>query len=144
MTDLALDWAVAKSQGAGAAYVNTKSKGCVLLLSDDTPHCAAGEVYSPSTDFGQAYPIIYENFIATFSVETRPFEGQWAADISRHQQVDTDEMGQPMYSFYLSSLSYGPTPLVAAMRCIVARELGLVVDVPDELVPDRVERPKMR
>jgi hypothetical protein len=30
--------------------------------------------------------------------------------------------------------SYGPTPLVAAMRCYVASQLGDEVDVPDELV----------
>ena len=30
--------------------------------------------------------------------------------------------------------AYGPTPLIAAMRCYVASKLGDVVDVPDELV----------
>ena len=29
---------------------------------------------------------------------------------------------------------YGPTPLIAAMRCLVASRLGDEVDVPDELV----------
>jgi len=29
---------------------------------------------------------------------------------------------------------YGPTPLVAAMRCYVASKLGAEVDVPDELI----------
>lgn len=31
---------------------------------------------------------------------------------------------------------YGPTPLVAAMRCLVSSKLGDVVDVPDELIED--------
>jgi len=32
-------------------------------------------------------------------------------------------------------LYYGPTPLIAAMRCYVASKLGDEVDVPDELHP---------
>jgi hypothetical protein len=31
-------------------------------------------------------------------------------------------------------LEYGPTPLIAAMRCYVASKLGDEVDVPDELI----------
>lgn len=34
----------------------------------------------------------------------------------------------------MKSWSNGPTPLIAAMRCIVASKLGDEVDVPDELV----------
>jgi hypothetical protein len=30
--------------------------------------------------------------------------------------------------------SYGPAPLIAAMRCFVASKLGETVDVPDELL----------
>ena len=30
--------------------------------------------------------------------------------------------------------SYGPTPLIAAMRCYVASKLGDTVDIPEELV----------
>jgi len=30
---------------------------------------------------------------------------------------------------------YGPTPLIAAMRCFVASKLGEEVDVPQELTP---------
>jgi len=30
---------------------------------------------------------------------------------------------------------YGPTPLIAAMRCYVASKLGDEVDVPEELLP---------
>ena len=32
------------------------------------------------------------------------------------------------------AMAYGPTPLVAAMRCFVITKLGEEVDVPDELI----------
>jgi hypothetical protein len=37
---------------------------------------------------------------------------------------------------WLIGQSFGPTPLVAAMRCLVSSNLGDVVDVPDELIED--------
>ena len=35
----------------------------------------------------------------------------------------------------VSSVFFGPTPLIAACRAIVASELGDTVDIPDELMP---------
>lgn len=34
---------------------------------------------------------------------------------------------------YLNPKQYGPTPLIAAMRCYVASKLGVEVEIPDEL-----------
>lgn len=34
----------------------------------------------------------------------------------------------------LGDLRYGPTPLIAAMRCYVASKMGDVVEIPDELI----------
>ncbi|KVZ62240.1 phage protein NinX family protein [Burkholderia ubonensis] len=50
------------------------------------------------------------------------------SESTEHQQHDA------MYQFYVDSLTYGPTALIAAMRCFVASKLGAEVDVPDELV----------
>jgi hypothetical protein len=33
-----------------------------------------------------------------------------------------------------ANVQYGPTPLIAAMRCYVASKLGDEVEVPDELL----------
>ena len=33
-----------------------------------------------------------------------------------------------------TDMSYGPTPLIAAMRCYVASKLGDLVEVPEELI----------
>jgi hypothetical protein len=37
-------------------------------------------------------------------------------------------------AFIKSCMEYGPTPLIAAMRCYVASKLGDEVDVPEELI----------
>jgi hypothetical protein len=67
-------------------------------------------VYRPSTDWAQGGPIVErEGLSITQQV------GRWAA------QTDDD------------LFAYGPTPLVAAMRCYVASQLGGEVEIPEEL-----------
>jgi hypothetical protein len=46
---------------------------------------------------------------------------------TEHQHHDA------MYQIYVSEVVYGPTPLVAAMRCYVASRLGAEVEIPDQL-----------
>ena len=58
LTGPALNRAVARCEGAGAALVQTHSRGEVLLLSDSTPDCDVGESYDPSTNWAQGGPII--------------------------------------------------------------------------------------
>lgn len=121
LTGAALDWAVAKAEGAGAALVSTRSRGEVLLLSDPTEDCDAGEHYAPSTNWAQGGPII-EREMREFGFDlwsgAHVPDGQFAATYCR---------GAP------DSYVYGPTPLIAAMRCFVASRLGDEVDVPEEL-----------
>jgi hypothetical protein len=63
-----------------------------------------------STDWAQGGPIIErEGLSITHQV------GRWAA------QTDDD------------LFAYGPTPLIAAMRCFVASKLGDEVEIPEEL-----------
>ena len=102
----ALNWAVARCEGAGSALVETHSRGVVLLLSDATAHCDIGEAYAPSTNWSQGGPIIEREKMGVF-----PTHGGWAA-----------------------GLQSGPTPLIAAMRCYVASTLGDEVEVPDSLI----------
>ena len=65
-----------------------------------------------STDWAQGGPIIERELI---SVSSQTNGHSWAAK------------GAHNYS-------YGPTPLIAAMRCFVASKLGDKVDVPEELL----------
>ena len=123
LTGSQLDWAAAKAEG--------------LKVASNTPagtYTQERGWFAPTTDWAQGGLIIEREFIATFSVEDRPFKGKWAADQYRHQQSSTDEDGDSLYSFYLGSLQYGPTPLIAAMRCFVASKLGDEVEIPEELL----------
>jgi len=67
-------------------------------------------LYEPATDWAQGGPIIEREGITLTHQQT-----QWVA------QTDDDVF------------AYGPTPLIAAMRCYVASRLGDSVNVPEEL-----------
>ena len=78
--------------------------------------CAA---YAPSTDWAQGGPIIErENMPISHSPYDHVFYGRtrpWCAE----------KKGR---------MEYGPTPLIAAMRCYVASRMGDEIDVPEELI----------
>lgn len=67
-----------------------------------------------STDWAQGGPIIERERIAI------QFGPLWAAIHHKH-------LGHP---------SYGPTPLIAAMRCYVSSKLGNEAEIPDELIKE--------
>jgi len=66
-----------------------------------------------STDWAQGGPIIEREKI---TVEYTGDPDTWCACIMADQEV------------------YGPTPLIAAMRCYVASKLGDEVEIPEELI----------
>ena len=73
--------------------------------------CEGEPVYSYSTNWLFGGPIIERE-----RININDFGGEgWEAD---------DSLGR---------YGYGPTPLIAAMRCYVASKLGEEVDVPTEL-----------
>ena len=126
LTSAALDWAVAQALGVTPA---------ILYGSDDkTPHIFdadllemevdSGADFDPTTNWGLAGPIIEREKLC----------------VGYQHQLD------PAYVPLLDPaiicwarttaggyLKYGPTPLIAAMRCFVASKLGDEVDVPEEL-----------
>lgn len=110
LTGAALDWAVTKTEFPndefpfGRVYIR-----CGELLVDAAP-------FAPSTDWSQGGPIIERERI---DIRHRPHP--WG-DIEA-----TGRLGSPINEF-------GPTPLIAAMRCHVASRLGDTVDVPEELL----------
>lgn len=67
--------------------------------------------YSPHTDWAQAGPIIEREGITLTACN-----GAWEAT-------------------YRGYFGYGPTPLIAAMRCYCASKLGDEVEIPSELQP---------
>jgi hypothetical protein len=88
--------------------VATITKAGIVSLNGTYIIDTKGKRYSPSTDWAQGGPIIEREGIALAK------DGhQWMA-----------MMEEPFF---------GPTPLIAAMRCYVASKLGDTVDVPEEL-----------
>ena len=72
-----------------------------------------------STNWAQGGPIIEREGIATSPHDTLG----WAS-FQSHTAIDG-----VIYKDY-----FGPTPLIAAMRCYVASKLGDTVEIPDELL----------
>jgi hypothetical protein len=86
--------------GAALDWAVAKCEG-VLMRWERSTHDEAPLEYSPSTDWAQGGPIIErEGLTITHQ------QNQWAA------QTDDD------------LFEFGPTPLIAAMRCYVASKLG--------------------
>ena len=103
LTGAALDWAVAKCEGVNYEIVDGG-------LDCDCPDY--------STDWAQGGPIIEREAVHLFQQGST---SEWTASLPRDTKVGW------------RILRYGPTPLIAAMRCYVASKLGDAVDVPEEL-----------
>lgn len=104
-----LDWLVAKCEGLSP---DIWGKTQIIIKS---AHKNGFYAYSPSTDWAQGGPIIKRELIETRPElhENEEFSGVWSA-------------------FSMSNggcWHYGPTPLVAAMRCYVVSKLGDAVDI---------------
>jgi hypothetical protein len=125
LIDQTLDWAVAKAQDRLTTYINDiKLPGCSIVdvgIDEDSGLVAYVDgtgrygAYSPSTDWEQGGPIIERE-----KIKVDPRKGNWEATIWNEPQIRNP--------------SYGPTPLIAAMRCFVASKLGDEVEIPEELV----------
>jgi hypothetical protein len=101
----ALDWAVAKAEGVDGYIVN---ESFMTRWTDD--ECEDGVDYHYSTDWAQGGPIIEREKM------TLEWTGEdWMAYIRHDEEY------------------FGPTPLIAAMRCYVASKLGDAVEVSNEL-----------
>ena len=109
LTGAALDWAVAKCEG-------------VLMRWERSTHDEAPLEYSPSTDWAQGGPIIERESIFVLR-EQSGFKGRrlWAATSGASKAIGLNDDSVKLYrdAFY-----FGPTPLIAAMRCYVASKQG--------------------
>ena len=79
-----------------------------------------GDHYAPWKNWTQGGPIIEREEIS-ISREFAASKVEWAAWTPAPIRDDAEAFG------------YGPTPLIAAMRCYVASKLGDEVEVPEEL-----------
>lgn len=91
-----------------------------IVVYGGEKHIPAGfPAYSES--WGQGGPIIERKGIGLLKVANRLPHQQWDAG-------ETDELPDTLWS-----VVSGPTPLIAAMRCYVASELGDEVEIPEDL-----------
>lgn len=109
LTGAALNWAVAKAEGITCAVYSRET-----VVDEWTNPLEFHD------DWGIAGPIIEREQI--FVKPTAKLAKGW-----RTYQRDPAGNG-------ICNSQYGPTPLIAAMRCFVASRLGDEVEVPQELV----------
>ena len=115
-TDLQLNWLVAKCRGIELHPMYMWGGKC---LPTGGP---VSDFYEHTTDWAQGGPIIEREKIATY------YDTYWIRDL-----LDPEDNGERWFAELADSSSYGPAPLIAAMRCYVASKLGDEVEVPDEL-----------
>jgi len=114
LTGAALDWAVAKAEGATDFWFDTVATYWVKLDGKDRAlRYGWAQSYLPSTEWAHGGPIIEREKITVCydTCQPRWVGCDWAARLTE----------------------FGPTPLIAAMRCYVASKLGDEIELPEEL-----------
>ena len=106
----ALDWAVALAENYGEGW---------LYRQMENPNPDTRCIPRFSTHWAEGGEIIERENI---TIGTNPNVTTWIAYINQGVGRHRDEHSV-----------YGPTPLVAAMRCFVASRLGGEVEIPEEL-----------
>ena len=125
LIDATLDFAVALAKDESVRVERGRVR---FALSQFTNHY---DLYAPSTDWAQGGPIIERELIHTYPRFTA---GRTEGGSDVYQQDGWAAYVTPP-AFWVTPRPFtGPTPLIAAMRCYVASNLGDNVDVPEELL----------
>lgn len=116
-----LDWAVLEALGEYKEYVRWREAVGDSVLTNLIWFKRLGG--TPSTDWSKGGPIIERELmtIGVYDVAQDLKSGLWSAEMFRGNELRVVAQG------------YGPTPLIAAMRCYVASKLGDEVEIPEEL-----------
>jgi len=119
LTGAALDWAVAKCEGGTGFWYDSIATYWITIDGKDRALSKGwAKSYQPSTDWAHGGPIIErEELTLSHSPYDHVFYGRtrpWCAEKN-------------------GCMKYGPTPLIAAMRCYVASKLGDEIELPEEL-----------
>ena len=118
----ALDWAVAESEGNVRLQYDSREGLIICNILGWIP-------YRPSVAWAQGGPIIEREMIDLRKIynnglpNANPYDCWKAEIIFRDGKLVAGDL-----------FAYGPTPLVAALRCYVSSVLGEEVEVPDELL----------
>lgn len=116
LSGAALDWAVAKCEGFTAYNSMT---GEMLSLRNEYGLVQLCD-YNYSADWAFGGPIIEREGLY---LKANDSANEWACGALSIKRYDNKP--GPLY--------FGPTPLVAAMRCYVASKLGDEIEIPEEV-----------
>ena len=124
LTGTALDWAVAKCEGYDDIKRNPHAfdDRWIIRRTSDPHQWHWLDEYSPSTNWAQGGPIIERERLELFDCAYLELHEQW-------KSVHTPDGLEAHFYFQV----YGPTPLIAAMRCFCRSKLGDEIEVPEEL-----------
>ena len=126
LTGAALDWAVAKCEDETDVLFAYRQYGKLLVRQAGCHETHDSEwPYEPSTDWAQGGPIIEREKLCVGHKHQADPEYCPVNDPATNCWARTTAGGY---------LSYGPTPLIAVMRCYVASKLGDEVEIPNELI----------
>lgn len=114
-----LDWAVAKCEGIELFPWPNGTLNVYRPVTDDYA------VYEPHYRWAQGGPIIERMFAQGLHIRTNEF----GPNPLPRAMIVASLNGDVHAGFY-----FGPTPLVAAMRCYVASKLGDEVEISEELL----------
>lgn len=118
LTGRALDWAVGIAEGLNV-YIGWPPNNPIPATYCDLT--GQYEDYSPSTSWAQGGPIIEREQIYWID------NGRTDRAGKSFKWMATKNFSDPLNNFY------GPTSLIAAMRCYVASKLGDEIEIPDSL-----------
>lgn len=125
LTGPALDWAVAKVQGYAEVKIfgrtRPSDRGWVEVRFNPEPKAVTAR-FDPSENWSQGGPIIEQEELGLKRNAPCSQGREWEASPSITAKGAGGKWG------------YGPTPLIAAMRCFVASHLGDEIEIPEELV----------
>ena len=130
-TPIQLDWLVAKCKGIIATRCGAGPSAYLAY----TPKRSAYKRWEPTRNWKQGGALIEREKIDLEFMDN--FEA-WCGSVVREYGQDresySDDQDRESYTAEQESfVGYGPTPLIAAMRCFVASRLGDEAEIPEEL-----------
>lgn len=136
LTGAALDWAVAKCLG----FDSLNNYEVDLFDHEDGSysqlfHCFADDAEHAKEQAEDAYPTFDVQSVEELPIFNPTTDWSLGGPIieREHISVTSQTNGHSWAAKQAHNYSYGTTPLIAAMRCFVASQLGDEVEIPDEL-----------
>lgn len=142
-TERQIDWLVSVCEGNNAeiARMSATHKGPKLKLVHATYSVYLdGEPYRPTTNPDQGHPILERAGIAVRKHSSGIWYAMLSTDLGNSEAArwNKDKRGERYgtHSYQIHRVQCrfeGSTMLIAGLRCFIASELGVEVDVPAEL-----------